>query len=41
MGMAAEDLNNDGMTDLIVADMLPTTHYRQKVTMGEMGAAPP
>ena len=39
MGMAAEDLNNDGMTDLIVADMLPTTHYRQKVTMGEMGAS--
>jgi hypothetical protein len=39
MGLAAEDLNNDGMTDLVVADMLPTTHYRQKVTMGDMGAS--
>ncbi|MCB1090702.1 MAG: VCBS repeat-containing protein, partial [Verrucomicrobiae bacterium] len=39
MGGAAEDLNNDGRTDLVVADMLPTTHYRQKVTMGEMGAS--
>lgn len=39
MGSAAEDFNNDGMTDLIVADMLPTTHFRQKVTMGEMGAS--
>jgi hypothetical protein len=39
MGMAAEDFNNDGMTDLVVADMLPSTHYRQKVTMGEMGAS--
>jgi enediyne biosynthesis protein E4 len=39
MGLAAEDLNNDGMTDLVVADMLPTTHYRQKVTMGEMGTS--
>lgn len=39
MGGAAEDFNSDGRTDLIVADMLPTTHYRQKATMGEMGAA--
>jgi hypothetical protein len=39
MGAAAKDFNGDGMTDLIVADMLPTTHYRQKVTMGEMGAS--
>ncbi|MCB1232070.1 MAG: VCBS repeat-containing protein [Verrucomicrobiae bacterium] len=39
MGAAAEDLNGDGRTDLVVADMAPTTHYRQKVTMGEMGAA--
>jgi len=39
MGTAANDFNGDGMTDLIIADMLPTTHYRQKVTMGEMGAS--
>lgn len=39
MGAAAQDFNGDGMTDIIVADMLPTTHYRQKVTMGEMGAS--
>ena len=39
MGAAAEDYNNDGMTDLLVADMAPTTHYREKVTMGDMGAS--
>lgn len=39
MGGAAGDYNGDGLVDLVVADMLPTTHYRQKVTMGEMGAA--
>jgi enediyne biosynthesis protein E4 len=39
MGAGTGDYNNDGLTDLIVADMLPTTHYRQKVTMGEMGAS--
>ncbi len=39
MGAAAEDFNGDGRTDLVVADMAPTTHYRQKVTMGEMGAS--
>lgn len=39
MGAAAEDFNNDGMTDLVVADMAPTTHYREKVTMGDMGAS--
>ncbi|MCB1207373.1 MAG: VCBS repeat-containing protein, partial [Verrucomicrobiae bacterium] len=39
MGAGTGDYNNDGLTDLIVSDMLPTTHYRQKVTMGEMGAS--
>ncbi len=39
MGSTAEDFNNDGMTDLIVADMLPTSHFREKVTMGEMGSS--
>jgi hypothetical protein len=39
MGAAAEDFNGNGLVDLVVADMLPTTHYRQKVTMGEMGAS--
>ncbi|MCB1235452.1 MAG: VCBS repeat-containing protein, partial [Verrucomicrobiae bacterium] len=38
MGSAAEDINGDGLTDLLVADMLPTTHYRQKLTMGDMGS---
>ncbi|MEM9018236.1 MAG: VCBS repeat-containing protein, partial [Verrucomicrobiota bacterium] len=38
MGAAAEDFNNDGLTDLIAADMLPRTHFREKVTMGEMGS---
>lgn len=39
MGSAAEDFNNDGLIDLTVADMLPTSHFREKVTMGEMGAS--
>ncbi|MFK5921610.1 MAG: FG-GAP-like repeat-containing protein [Verrucomicrobiota bacterium] len=38
MGSSTMDLNNDGMPDFIVADMMPTTHYREKLTMGEMGA---
>ncbi|NOX99004.1 MAG: hypothetical protein GXP30_04600 [Verrucomicrobia bacterium] len=37
MGSSAMDLNNDGMPDFIVTDMMPTTHYREKLTMGEMG----
>lgn len=39
MGGAAEDFNRDERVDLVIADMAPTTHYRQKVTMGEMGAS--
>lgn len=36
MGSEAGDLNNDGRIDLLVSDMAGTTHYRSKVTMGEM-----
>ncbi|MEM7387179.1 MAG: VCBS repeat-containing protein, partial [Verrucomicrobiota bacterium] len=36
MGSDAGDLNNDGRFDLLVSDMAGTTHYRSKVTMGEM-----
>jgi hypothetical protein len=39
MGSAAEDLNNDGRVDFVAADMLPTSHYREKVTMGDMEGA--
>jgi len=39
MGSAVEDFNNDGRTDLVVADMLPTTRFRRKVTMGEMDSS--
>jgi hypothetical protein len=35
MGSEAGDVNNDGMTDLLVTDMAGTTHYRAKVTQGE------
>jgi len=37
MGADSADINNDGMLDLLVADMSSTTHYKQKTTMGEMG----
>jgi hypothetical protein len=36
MGSEAGDVNNDGMIDLLVSDMAGTTHYRSKVTMGDM-----
>ncbi|MFT4638815.1 MAG: hypothetical protein ACI8T1_002138, partial [Verrucomicrobiales bacterium] len=36
MGSDVGDLNNDGLLDLVVSDMAGTTHYRSKVTMGEM-----
>ena len=38
MGSAAGDLNNDGLLDLVAADMSATTHYREKVSMGAMDA---
>ena len=36
MGSEVGDVNNDGLMDLLVSDMAGTTHYRSKVTMGEM-----
>ena len=36
MGADVGDINNDGHWDLLVADMLGTTHYKQKVSMGDM-----
>ena len=38
MGSAAGDLNNDGLLDLVAADMSATTHYREKIAMGAMDA---
>lgn len=38
MGADACDLNGDGLEDLFSADMAFTTHYKQKVGMGQMGA---
>ena len=38
MGAVQSDFNNDGLTDFVLADMLPTTHYMQKASMGSMGA---
>lgn len=37
MGSDFGDINNDGLFDFIVADMAGTTHYKSKVTMGDMG----
>jgi len=36
MGTAAGDINNDGLTDFIVLDMAATSHFKEKVTMGDM-----
>lgn len=38
MGSTITDLNNDGLTDFVVADMFPTTHYKQKASMASMGS---
>ncbi|MDQ8203905.1 FG-GAP-like repeat-containing protein [Pelagicoccus sp. SDUM812003] len=37
MGSDFGDINNDGRLDLFSADMANTTHYKSKVTMGDMG----
>jgi hypothetical protein len=36
MGADAGDVNDDGRPDLLVADMAGTTHFKQKVSMGNM-----
>lgn len=36
MGCDAADINNDGRFDLLASDMSATTHYKSKVTMGDM-----
>ncbi len=38
MGADAADINNDGLLDLLVADMSATTHVKQKTSMGVMSA---
>ncbi len=36
MGTAAGDVNNDGLVDFMALDMAATTHFKAKVSMGEM-----
>ncbi|MEO0416184.1 MAG: CRTAC1 family protein, partial [Verrucomicrobiota bacterium] len=36
MGAVQSDLNNDGLIDFVLADMLPRTHYMQKASMASM-----
>ncbi len=36
MGADAADINNDGLFDFMSSDMASTTHYKQKLTMGDM-----
>lgn len=36
MGTAAGDVNNDGRADLFALDMSASTHFKEKVAMGEM-----
>jgi hypothetical protein len=37
MGADYADINNDGHMDLFATDMAATTHYKQKLNMGDMG----
>ena len=37
MGSDFGDINNDGRLDFLVGDMASTTHFKQKVAMGDMG----
>ncbi|MCH8854225.1 MAG: CRTAC1 family protein, partial [Planctomycetes bacterium] len=36
MGADLADVNNDGLVDFLAADMSSTTHFMQKMTMGDM-----
>jgi hypothetical protein len=36
MGCDIADINNDGHIDLMASDMSSTTHYKQKLSMGDM-----
>ena len=36
MGSDVADINNDGLLDFLASDMSPTTHYQQKLAMGDM-----
>ena len=38
MGSDPADLNNDGLVDIVIADMSGSNHYKQKTAMGAMGA---
>ncbi|MGJ8653871.1 MAG: FG-GAP-like repeat-containing protein [Opitutaceae bacterium] len=38
MGAAVLDVDNNGWTELISADMSATTHYKNKLFMGDMGS---
>ncbi len=38
MGVDAADINNDGRFDLMATDMSGTSHYKQKMSMGDMTA---
>jgi len=41
MGSDVADLDGDGRTDLLIADMAGTNHYRSKTTMGEITSIRP
>ncbi len=38
MGSDVGDINNDGLLDFVALDMAATTHYKSKMSMGQMGA---
>ncbi len=38
MGADFADFNNDGLFDFLIADMSATTHFKEKVNMGDMSA---